>query len=618
MKFYINKIILWLDNGEKRELQFYKNKVNIITGEQSKGKSTIIEILDYCFFASENPIVQGDDYIDRVSWFGINFFINEKHFTIVRHSKNKNDYFFSSSGELPDSPHANLKEENIKNAINFEFGINDNVVFPYGGKEIKKGSKISPRYFLLFNTQRRNVLSSDESLFDKQSGSKYLKYQEALTRIFDLALGVTTIDNLIKQESLFEKEYEKSQLEKKQELLTTKSGLFNEETTTLCQQAKTLNLVNSSLSNDACINELKLQINNISTIPNWNNQSELDTFEQEKMNLKLKLSKYKRYLKQYQQYKKALESDLDSLKPIIYLQENFSDLLEVSNLDVLIDSISMEFKGIKEFIFDNELPAVIDLQKTITALESDLIILDTTIKNISSAVTTADNIRKEQLLFLGEVKSTLKIYNQKNIETDYTIKIEKLQNEIHALKREVQKVDRSDVLDTISEYMQEIFREVDFNLSGYQGFKPVFDYKTKLIHLKKIDEKILYKDSTVKNIGSSSNHLFLHLAFFTAIHRLFAKEQIPYIPPFLILDQPDSPYYETNDKDSFERQTFFKALRTLDNHISYFTNMNKDFQIIVLEHIEWTELEKAEFKNFVLVDREWRHGHGLVPPAMLI
>ncbi len=99
--------------------------------------------------------------------------------------------------------------------------------------------------------------------------------------------------------------------------------------------------------------------------------------------------------------------------------------------------------------------------------------------------------------------------------------------------------------------MQEIFREVDFSLSGYKDYKPIFDFKTKLIHLKKIDEKVIYRDNTVRNIGSSSNHLFLHLAFFAAIHRLFAKKEIPYIPPFLILDQPDSPYYETNDKDSY-------------------------------------------------------------------
>ena len=42
MKFYLKKIVLWLDNGYKRELgEFENNKVNIITGDPSKGKSSI-------------------------------------------------------------------------------------------------------------------------------------------------------------------------------------------------------------------------------------------------------------------------------------------------------------------------------------------------------------------------------------------------------------------------------------------------------------------------------------------------------------------------------------------------------------------------------------------------
>lgn len=157
MKFYLKKIGIWLNNGSFRELKFYNNKVNVITGEQSTGKSTIIEIIDFCFFASSSPIVQGDEYIDQIEWFGINLIINDKHLTIVRHSKNLNDYYFSSSGDIPETPFSNFSEDKIKNIINFEFQINDNVVFPYGGNKITKGTKISPRYFLLFNTQRRNV-----------------------------------------------------------------------------------------------------------------------------------------------------------------------------------------------------------------------------------------------------------------------------------------------------------------------------------------------------------------------------------------------------------------------------------------------------------------------------
>ena len=75
MKFHINSIHLWLDNDTHRELKFLNNKVNIITGEQSKGKSTIIEIIDFCFFSSKCPIPEDFEYLNRVHWYGINFTI---------------------------------------------------------------------------------------------------------------------------------------------------------------------------------------------------------------------------------------------------------------------------------------------------------------------------------------------------------------------------------------------------------------------------------------------------------------------------------------------------------------------------------------------------------------
>lgn len=617
MKFYINKIVLWIGSN-KRELQFFNNKVNIITGEQSKGKSTIIEILDFCFFASENPIVQGDDYINFVDWFAINFFINNKHFTIGRNSKKIDEYYFSSSGEIPQTLYSNAKESSIQNAINTEFSINDNVVFPYGGKDIKKGTRISPRYFLLFCTQRRNTLSNDEVLFDKQS-AKYSRYQEALSRIFDIAIGSTTIDNMIKRESLLEKELEKDKLEKKQKSVGEQANIFESEIKQICSRAKSMNIVPLETSEYRCIALLKQQISNLSVIDDIANFSEIDALEEKKIGLQLQINKYKKYINQYDKYKQSLNNDLDSLMPISYLNQHLEEILNLSSTHTLFSSIESEMRLIREYIFNKKSPAIIDLHDRITKLEEEVKTIDSTLANFSEDANQTNITNKNRFLFLGEIAYALKFYeNHDSIVEDYSNQINKIQQDIDALRREIKEIDRSDALLTINEFMQNIFDEVDFELSGYAGYKPTFDFKSKMVFLKKRDKEVKYtKEDIVKNIGSSSNHLFLHLAFFTAIHRLFIQEHIPYIPPFLILDQPDSPYYENNN--SFERATFLKALRTLDKQISYVNdNLNHDFQIIVLEHIEWKEIEEAKFENFVLVDQEWRNGYGLVPPEILI
>jgi len=612
MKFYINSVHLWLDNNNHREIKFLNNKVNVITGQQSKGKSTIIEIIDYCFFASTCPIAEDFEYLNKVKWFGINFTINDKNITIIRHYKKSKDYFFSSSGEIPSSPFVNIKEENIKNTIMVEFGINDNVVFPFGGKDIKKGSKISPRFFMLFNTQRRNTLSSDEVLFDKQT---IPRQQEALTRIFDIAIGATTVDNLIKQELLASKEKELMKLELKEENISKKIGLYDDELRDIVIMAKKLNLVDLAKNDNNAIDNLKeyfLESENKKII---NNQIELQALEEKKLEKSIQLTKYKKYIKQYNEYKKLLKNDLDSLKPIEYIEENYQEILKTANLSNFMNSLNNELNEIKEFIKKRTLPSVKNLEEEIKKLTDEISTLTTQINGTKND--ELSKLKNEQLIFLGEVKVKLNLYDEEKQEENYTKQIENLQIDIKKLEGSIKKIDRSDILDTLSEYMQEVFQKVEFELNGYRGYKPIYDYKSKLIHLKKIDEKVSSKD-ILKNIGSSSNHLFLHLSFFTAIHRLFIKQNIHFVPQFLILDQPDSPYDNTSNKESFESKVFFKALRVLDNHIELFTKeLKKDFQIIVLEHVDWAEIADENFRNYHLVE-EWRDDNsGLVPNNLL-
>ncbi len=620
MKFYIKKIVLWLDNGYKRELgEFENNKVNIITGDPSKGKSSILEILDYCFLSSDDTVVQGDDYIERVEWFGINFCINDKTLTIARHSKNKSDYYFSSTGDIPEKSYSNAKEENIKSVLHSEFSINDNVKFPFGGNFIKKNTKISHRYFMLFNTQTRDVLSHNKVLFDKQTD---LKYQEALIRILDIALGVTTIDNLIKNEKLNELENKRERIESKIHFFKTKKDNFAEEKNELIDKAKALNLISSSLTIDEAIQELSNMIKDINNLQIIDNSSEIANLEKRKIELKLKLSKYNKYKNQYEKYKQSLEKDLDSLKPITYLNSKMDEVLQVSNFKNIIVSVERELTGIKNYISNKDLPAIRELEKEIEVIKLNLSNTENEIKNLSTNEIELDKLRSKQLMFLGEFKNSLKLYETKIEDTDYTKDLKELDEQIKILKKDLVPIDRSDALDTLSEYMQSIFKDVNFNLRGYSGYKPIFDVKDRLIKLKKIDKVIDIEtsDATIKNIGSSSNHLFLHLAFFTALHRLFIRQVEPshFIPQFLILDQPDSPFYETVSDSSEEKELFMKSLKILDDHIEYFNKIiKKDFQIIVLEHIEWKEIENEKFKHYKLIE-EWREGDGLIPPEKLI
>jgi len=103
MKFIINKVILWFNSGEKREIKFKPNKINIITGDNNTGKTTILEIIDYCLL-SEKVDIPLKIINENVKWYGLNFSIFNKKYTIARgkltsSGKASNNFFFDKKGK---------------------------------------------------------------------------------------------------------------------------------------------------------------------------------------------------------------------------------------------------------------------------------------------------------------------------------------------------------------------------------------------------------------------------------------------------------------------------------------------------------------------------------------
>ena len=66
----IKSIIIYSHDGQKRELKFNTNGLNIITGRSSTGKSALSEIIEYCMGRSSFKVPEGV-IKDKVSWFGV-------------------------------------------------------------------------------------------------------------------------------------------------------------------------------------------------------------------------------------------------------------------------------------------------------------------------------------------------------------------------------------------------------------------------------------------------------------------------------------------------------------------------------------------------------------------
>lgn len=84
MKLYISKLYIWFDKGVKpRIITFENNKVNVITGSSSTGKSNIYAIIDYCLLSGRSNIVF-PVINENACWYGMEFQIGDKFFAIAR------------------------------------------------------------------------------------------------------------------------------------------------------------------------------------------------------------------------------------------------------------------------------------------------------------------------------------------------------------------------------------------------------------------------------------------------------------------------------------------------------------------------------------------------------
>lgn len=616
MKYNIEKIILWLNNGKKRELEFKPNKVNVITGDSNTGKTAILEIIDYCYFSSKSTISESI-INENVSWYGLRININDKKYTIGRKSlfegNVSNEYYFSSTGEIPlKNIESNNTAENIKSLIETEFSIDKTVSFPigYGSNNIKVGSKISLRYFLMFNTVSQDIITnSQKTFFDKQNESRY---RDALPRIFDIATGIEKIENILKKEKKTELEKKLIKLKRKESEISKKSEYFQREQKALVKKAKEFSLINPDTSEKEAFSELNDVIKG-ATIETGASK-EREKLEKERNIIKRKIKNLKEFTNEYSIFKKNLTDVEDSLKPILFIEKETEKIIQSGNFKNLISQLSFELNEIKK-ARKTKTPIDKQVLDEISQLTAQLSSLEDKLESLPKESKMFENDKKKYM-FIGEVKAKINLYSKSDSSPSTSVKkeIQEAEEELESIKIDDTEIKRELTIKLIEEIIREYMITVDNAMENYKNFLPVFDYKTKSLLLRKP------KTTFYENVGSSSNHMFLHLFFSLAMHEIIFKNESPYVAPFIVIDQPSRPYYGDDgktrlDKDHSDDYKITQAFKLLDKFIEERNENKGEFQMIVFEHI--SENLFKDMKNINLVDSEFKNGNALIPKNMM-
>ncbi|AAY38840.1 DUF3732 domain-containing protein [Pseudomonas syringae] len=610
MRFGIDTIRLWSHKGETRDIIFERDKINVLSGHSSRGKTALLHIIDYCLLSSSHKIPH-DVINDTVAWYGIKFYINGKDLAIARMSPNEqtvsDELYFSSIGTLPAEPFSNSNSDDIKAVLQSEFSLDSSVIL-YGGRGVRYGTQVSFRYFLMFNTISDDIITNTAAYFDHQQEDRY---RVALPRVLDLGLGIDSLRNIELREQRDGLKREIISLEKKKAAIGTGRHLFESEARKLAATAAEYGLI-EKVPKEVTIDFLREVVKDV-PIPEASGEDakRLSNARAKLFEINRRMRRLREFSDEHKQYKLTLKATLDSLKPLDTLLKHSTELLRTEIFDDLIDSLNVDLRVLKSATAARH-PVDTQVTKMMDELQKEKTEQEKTIESLPKAQKSfQDTI--QLVRFVTRIQTKLETYSAVASEgpENYDSQINKLNAQLNQLKVEDVANLRDGVIGQINDVSLSLLSEAGGAMSNYASFVTSFNYEARKLQLRRKNS------SFIENVGSSSNHMFLHLFMFLAIHKVAIDRGGRFVPAFLFIDQPSRPYYgeekimdEISLKDS-DQAKVSQAFGLLSNFVSRMKkDHDADFQMIVLEHVP-VDL----FKNLpnVKVLPEFRGANALIP-----
>lgn len=629
MNFYINEIRLWFRKDKSSKgYKFYPDKVNVITGDSSTGKSSILRIIDYCLLAPESTIVE-DVINESVAWYGLSFHLNGEDLLIARRAPESEiinyDIYWGEGVDFPvyPTPTEGVTRGYLAEILNKKFNVEE-----FTFEVMKNKVQLSFRHLLLFNYLTEDIIAVFNSYLDTKFFADKT-YDIILSDLIKIVIGMdegneqylfktkTKLDEQVKKELKYRADDAQNKKKYQDKLYDLKTKVVQ------------LDLANDSLFNIEDEDLIFLIREGIekykSFLDNKRKQKEIKELEYESRLLREKIASYKILKKEYDQSMAYSKSVKDSLQPVKYLQKHIDEVV-LSNetlalyksLESALDSFSLVNNNIENLPADFHI-RYDELLMKLGDIKNRLKV----VKDLGEKVYDPEWIRKLVALeyeFSQTVKSKpkLKFKGEANL-IDLKDKLAKTNQKFEDIKK-----DNAICLSNLNEFIR-LYYTMQHGISdNYSSCIPLFDIDNAILKLCRDEHQL---DKPIRNIGSKSNYMFMHLCFFFGLHELLLVNKKNSVGSFLFIDQPSIPYYGKNKSSSTNKirgKGDADKLKDAFQLINGFMKRNIDFanrshfQIILIEHADpgyWennfeffeTRYQFVEEIDYGLIPKEFNH-----------
>ena len=345
--------------------------------------------------------------------------------------------------------------------------------------------------------------------------------------------------------------------------------------------------------------------------------NELAELSDKQRKLKIEIDSYKKLKYEYNRAIRYAKKVEDSLRPFEYLEKYLNRQVMSEDSIALFASLEEAFTASKKnTLKPDELPP--EFETNLQKLKEEYNQVSAKIKENQEAidyvfdpnmlvklVTLAEQIKgleKKEEKYIGDLK-----YNK--LKDQYATDAKDLE----IVTKENENTEKAFLKDVKSYYDDQTGMSI-----SYRNCEVIFDKKNVRLKLQRPDEAF-----PIRNIGSKSNFMFMHLCFFLGLHQYLCSREHSFVPSFLFIDQPSIPYYGNNSRRRQEagdltiaktddRSRLEEAFRLINSFMGQNVGEDKGFQIIMVEHADpeyWKDLDYFETRYVFTEDRDY----GLIP-----
>ena len=640
----IRSIHIYSQNGQRRDLTFHVDGLNVITGRSSTGKSALSDIVEYCMGQSECNVPEGV-IRDKVAWFAVLYQFPDEQVLIAKPAPGPGAASCSVAmqrrGRAVAVPNLDELIENtddsaVTTLLSGLLGIPENrTAVPIDSTRLTFEATIKHTYYYLF--QKQGLITNKDQLLYRQNE----QFQpQAIRDTLPIFLGVSSNDR-------FELE---AKLRMAQRDLRINAKLLEEARHAIdSSEQKSLNLFSEARS-VGIVRALDLTegkgevLQLLRETSNWRPQSvpqdtsddisrleeQIADLRKERRGLQARIDSARQFSKEANGFEAEVGEQRDRLLSIGALPRNpttgewqwpFAEknlnlaspiatalLDEITSLDTELAIVAGQRPRLESYLVDLR-SRIQETTLEIRGLEEQLAAAIST-NELVSAMGNRNNAAARVVgrisLFLETILPNAELVALEARHEQLKIRVNELERRIgDDTSRERLTSILNNIAIDVSEYLRELQAE-------FSSFPVRIDLTNLTLVFERPDRSV-----PMSRTGGGANHLAYHLATLLALHHFAANWNRPF-PKFVMIDQPTQVYFPSEQvyKDAdgsierTEEDADLAAVRRLFAWLRKFTNeINPGFQIIVTEHANLRD----EWFQSALVEGPWSKPPALVP-----